>query len=324
MITKALSHLLFAASIVNFFPVDGAVLEWQAGVDVAPESVVGGLIYGANVSLPMAKDRQIPPPKKIDLQSFGVVTSARSAIVIDAASGAPLFVKNPNEVRPIGSISKLMSALVFLETEPDLTAYAKIVPDDFAGTGRVYLYYNDPARTIDILGASLVGSDNTATMALVRLSGLSTPDFVARMNTRAIELGMLETRFEDPSGLSANNVSTVGELTLLLAEAKKHSEMTRFMTDAELSVQQASGRISSIPSTDLLLSSLLNQGEYEITAGKTGYIPQAGYCLATAVRHDGHEIYIVVLGAEDIEARFDDAIGLAGWTYKTFEWPPAL
>ncbi|MDQ5952094.1 MAG: hypothetical protein QG626_221 [Patescibacteria group bacterium] len=321
MIAKALSHLLFAASIVNFFPVDGAVLEWQAGVPVSTESVVGGLVSMQAATLPMAADKPIPPPTKVDLQSFGVVTSARSAVVIDAASGVTLFSKNPNEVRPIGSITKLMSAIVFLETEPNLATYAKILPEDFAGTGRVYLYYNDPTHLEDILGASLVGSDNTATMALVRLSGLSADEFVAKMNTKAIELGMLQTRFEDPSGLSENNVSTVGELTYLLAEAKQHPEMTQFMTTAELSVQQASGRVSSIPSTDLLLSSLLNQGSYQITAGKTGYIPQAGYCLATAVEHNGNEIYIVVLGADDIIARFDDAMSLAGWTYKTFAWP---
>ena len=320
MIAKVLSNLLFAASIVNFFPVDGAILELQAGVDVPTDNAVVSLVYGPTATLPLAKDRVIPPPKKIDLQSFGVVTSAQSAIVIDAASGTTLFSKNPNEVRPIGSISKLMSALVFLEAQPNLDDYVTVTPDDFAGTGRVYLYYNDALRMEEVLGASLVGSDNTATMALVRYSGLSEEEFVARMNAKAIELGMLESRFEDPSGLSANNVSTVGELTVLLAEAKKHPEITQFMTDAALSVQQASGRVATIPSTNLLLTSPLNAGEYQITAGKTGYIPQAGYCLATAVEHEGNEVYIIVLGADEIDARFEDAMDLAGWTFKTFEW----
>lgn len=320
MITKALSHLLFAASIVNFFPIDGAILELQAGVDVPADTVVSSLIHGPAATLPIAADRVIPPPKKIDLQSFGVVTSAQSAIVVDAASGATLFAKNPNEVRPIGSISKLMSALVFLETNPDLDEYVTVTPDDFAGTGRVYLYYNDPVRLEDVLGASMVGSDNTATLALVRLSGLSYDEFVARMNAKALELGMLESRFEDPSGLSVHNVSTVGELSVLLAEAKKHEEISQFMTDATLNVQQSSGRVAVIPSTNLLLTSPLNTGEYQVTAGKTGYIPQAGYCLATAVEHDSNEVYIVVLGADEIEARFEDAMDLAGWTFQTFEW----
>lgn len=320
MLTKVLSNLLFAASVVNFFPIDGAILELQAGVDGPTDNVISSLVYGPTATLPLAKDRVIPPPKKIDLQSFGVVTSAQSAIVIDVASGATLFSKNPNEVRPIGSISKLMSALVFLETQPNLDEYVTITPDDFAGTGRVYLYYNDALRLEEVLGASLVGSDNTATMALVRFSGLTEEEFVARMNAKATELGMLESRFQDPSGLSVNNVSTVGELSVLLAEAKKYPEITQFMTDATLSVQQTSGRVATIPSTNLLLTSPLNSGDYQITAGKTGYIPQAGYCLATAVEHEGNEVYIIVLGADEIEARFEDAMDLAGWTFKTFEW----
>lgn len=321
MITKALANLLLATSVVNFFPVDGAILEWQAGVDVPMQGLVAGVSTEAMATLPLSKDRIPPPPNKLDLQSFGVVTTARSAVVLDAASGVTLFAKNPNEVRPIGSISKLMAVLVFLETQPDLSARVQVTPEDFAGTGRVYLYYNDPVRLEDVLGAALVGSDNTATMSLVRTSGLATEDFVARMNTKAIELGMLNTKFEDPSGLSANNVSTVGELAVLLAEAKKHPELVQFMTDATLTVQQTSGRVVSIPSTNLLLTSALNRGEYQVTAGKTGYIPQAGYCLATAVEYEGHEVYIIVLGADDIEARFDDAIDLAGWTFHTFEWP---
>lgn len=321
MITKALANLLLATSLVNFFPVDGAILEWQAGVDVPVQGLVAGVSIEGVPTLPMAKDKIPPPPQKLDLQSFGVVTTARSVVVLDAASGVTLFAKNPNEVRPIGSISKLMAVLVFLETQPDLSAYVKITPEDFAGTGRVYLYYNDPTALEDVLGAALVGSDNTATMALVRVSGLATEDFVARMNTKALELGMLNTKFEDPSGLSANNVSTVGELAILLAEAKKYPELVQFMTDATLTVQQASGRVVSIPSTNLLLTSVLNRGEYQVTAGKTGYIPQAGYCLATSVEYDGHEVIIIVLGADDILARFDDAIDLAGWTFHTFEWP---
>ena len=321
MITKALANLLLATSVVNFFPIDGAILERQAGVDVPLEGLVAGVSIEAAATLPLSKDKIPPPPKKLDLQSFGVVTTARSAIVIDAASGVTLWAKNPNEVRPIGSISKLMAMLVFLDTQPDLTKYVTVIPDDFAGTGRVYLHYSDPVLLEDVLGAALVGSDNTATLALVRLSGLSADDFVARMNTRAIDLGMLQTKFEDPSGLSANNVSTVGELAVLLAEAKTHPEITQFMTDATLTVQQASGRVSTIASTNLLLTSALNRGEYQITAGKTGYIPEAGYCLATSVEHAGHEVYVVVLGADDIEARFDDAIDLAGWTFKTFAWP---
>src|SRR5690349_13922192 len=114
MIAKVLSPVLLAVSMLHVFPVDGAVLEWQAGAEVPSDTVVSAMLTGPRATLPMAKDRAVPPPKKIDLQSFGVVTTAQSVAVTDAASGATLYVKNANEVRPNGSISKLMSALVFL------------------------------------------------------------------------------------------------------------------------------------------------------------------------------------------------------------------
>jgi D-alanyl-D-alanine carboxypeptidase len=79
--------------------------------------------------------------------------------------------------------------------------------------------------------------------------------------------------------------------------------------------------VANIPSTNLLLTSAINQDEYEVTAGKTGYIPQAGYCLATVVKHDGSSVVIVVLGAKERDDRFTDARNLAVWTFKTFVWP---
>jgi serine-type D-Ala-D-Ala endopeptidase (penicillin-binding protein 7) len=321
MIVRVISHFLMAASIVQFFPVDGAILEWQAGAAQPPEGFAQTFVYGPLATLPQARNKVPDPPIKTDLQSFGVVTSAQSVVVIDAASGATLYAKNPNEVRSIGSISKLMSALVFLDTQPDLNRQVTVTPEDFAGTGRVYLYYNDAVRLRDVLGASLVGSDNTATLALVRLSGLSEEDFVAKMNTKAIALGMTQTRFDDPSGLSEHNQSTVGELAILLHEAKQYTEITQFMVQDVFTVSQASGREVAIPSTNQLLTSSVNRGDYQITAGKTGFIPQAGYCLATAIKFNEHEIYVIVLGAEEIDDRFTDAISLATWVYKVFSWP---
>jgi D-alanyl-D-alanine carboxypeptidase len=93
-----------------------------------------------------------------------------------------------------------------------------------------------------------------------------------------------------------------------------------FMRQSSIEVTQSSGRAVTISATNQLLRSELNAGDYFITAGKTGYIPQAGYCLAVGVQHDNAEVLIVVLGAEDNDARFADASHLASWSFKTFEW----
>ncbi len=93
------------------------------------------------------------------------------------------------------------------------------------------------------------------------------------------------------------------------------------MEKSSYTVTQASGFSVNIASTNLLLTSALGANDYEVTGGKTGFIPQAGYCLATTVEYEGNEVVIVVLGAEKIEDRFTDASSLAVWAFDTFVWP---
>lgn len=324
MILKALVQLVAAAGIVGIMPVDAAALELQVGKVATSDPLFAAAAFTPGPFLPLAKTVVPAPPIKSDSDSYGIVTTAASVIVQDAGSGEVLFAKRPEEVRAIGSISKLMTALVYLDTQPDLDQRFTQLEEDFAGGGRVYLYYRDPLTLRDILGAMMVGSDNTATMTIVRASGLSKEDFIARMNSKAAEMGLTNTHFEDPTGLSANNVSTAEELVVLLAAARQNDVLAGYMRTDTYVATHSSGRSVSIPSTDLLLSSAMNTGDYRVTAGKTGYIPQAGYCLATEIREGGHEIFVVVLGAPEKEDRFTDAIGLSSWAFKTFTWPDEL
>ncbi len=324
MIIKGLLQLLAAASLVGVMPVDAAALELQVGKVVAQDPLFAAVSFTSGPYLKMAGDVRPEPPIKTEEDSYGIITSAQSVIVRDAGSGEVLFAKRPEEVRSIGSISKLMTGLVFLESEPDLASDFVLHEADFAGTGRVYLYYNDTVALRDVLGASIVGSDNTATLALARAVGLSTEDFVTRMNAKAADLGLTNTHFEDLSGLSPNNVSTAEDLTVLLDTARKNPILANLMQKETYAVGHASGRVVQVPSTDLLLSSALNTGDYRVLGGKTGYIPQAGYCVSAVIREGGHEIIVVVLGAPEKDDRFIDAIGLASWSFNTFTWPDEL
>lgn len=318
MIVKLIGQLLLATSVVNILPVDASALEWRAGVGSGEmPSVVSATSWFA--TLPLAADR-VRPPTKIDLDSYGVVTSARSAIVIDSESGAVLFEKHPDDVRAIGSITKLMSALVFLETSPDLASTVTLVTDDYVGGGRVYLRFDDEVMLRDVLRASLIGSDNTATTALARLAGMTQEDFVARMNAKALELGMQSTSYADPSGVDAGNVSTARDLAKLLGAAQANGIMADIMSRATAVVTQGSGYSVTVESTNELLGGMLDSGAYDIKAGKTGFIPQAGYCFATTVARGDAAVRIVVLGAASKSDRFSDAKGLAAWAFKTYSW----
>lgn len=324
MMFKALVQLLAAAGIVGIMPVDAATLELQVGKNVPYDPLLSAVAFTPGPYLPQAESVIPEPPLKSDADSYGIVTLASSVIVQDAASGEVLFAKRPEDVRPIGSISKLMTALVFLDTEPNLDRSFVVEEGDFAGTGRVYLYYRDPLPLRHVLGAMMVGSDNTATMSLVRSTGMTTEEFVQKMNDKAAEMGLVNTHFQDPSGLSSQNVSTAEELVILLAAARANETLTGYMRTSTYVATHSSGRSVSVPATDLLLTSSMNTGDYRVTAGKTGYIPQAGYCLATQIREGEHEIFVIVLGAPEADDRFTDATGLASWAFKTFTWPDEL
>ncbi len=325
MFVKFIGQLVFTLVMIQLVPVDAAQYEWQASaqslsaVDGITQSEVGML----TASLPKADDRELQNhPIKVDLNSYGIVTTAESALVQDAESGMMLLAKHPYEQRSIGSVTKLMTALVFLEQEPNMQEIVTLDPAlDLVEGGRVYLAFYDGITLEDVFAASIVGSDNTATEALVRFSGFTMEEFVARMNELADELGMHSSSFTDPTGIDAANRSTAQDLVRLLEAAEANDELASYMTTPQITVQHLSGRAITISNTNSLLTSFLNIDPYDIAGGKTGFLPQAGYVLATTVERDGNSIHIVVLGSDSKRDRVDEVKGLASWAFRVYEWP---
>lgn len=321
---RLLAQLVLSTTLLQMYPADAGVLEqWatlpESSVRTAPSITRAfSLMYG---SLPDMKDVS-RAPVKVDTTSVGVVTSAVSAIIVDRASGETLFQKNVEEPRSIGSITKLMTAYVFLETNPDLEAKAHVASEDVQYGGVQHVQVGDDVTIHDLLRASLVGSDNSSTQALVRLSGMAEGDFIARMNETAAEIGMRATTFRDPTGLSAENRSIPTDLVLMLDHILRNDTIREATQHAAVTFSGASGRVYTVESTDELLSTFLNQDPYRIVGGKTGFLPEAGYCLGTIIsENNGHEIIIVVLGSETNQGRFKDVKSLAAWAYRVFDWP---
>ena len=321
MIFKAITRLVFATTLVNLFPVDAGYYQWQAdaAVDIDRPAWSSQELRLAMEVLPEAQARY-DAPVKVDTDSFGIVTSARSALVVDRDSGAILFAKQPDQLRAIGSVTKLMSALVFLDTEPDLSQYVTLDPkQDYVGGGRHYVAFYEPVLLEDVLAASLVGSDNTATQSLARFSGLDIEDFIARMNEKAVELEMTNSMFADPTGVDPDNLSTARDLVTLLEVADENEIIKSFMQSSSTTLSQ-SGNSITVNNTNVLLTSFLNNGNYDVLGGKTGFLPEAGYVLATTVQEGDHAVHVIVMGAESKDARADEAKGLAAWAFKTFSW----
>ncbi len=256
-------------------------------------------------------------PIKKNSTSLGLDISANSAMVIDQEMDKVLWQKNSDEVHAIASITKLMTALVFLENNPGWDTEFKISTEDYREGGRRRIFNGEIIKVRDIFSTALIASENNAASALVRSTGLSEEDFVKRMNERAIYLGMTNTIFYDPTGLNPENKSTASDLAKLVKAAFSREEIRNITSSKEYEFNVINtGTHYLMENTNELLDSYLN-----ISAGKTGFIDEAGYCLTSLVKYNGHEIYIIVLGSDSHFNRFQEVKALATWTFDNYIWP---
>ncbi|MCC6350358.1 MAG: D-alanyl-D-alanine carboxypeptidase [Candidatus Eisenbacteria bacterium] len=229
---------------------------------------------------------------------------ARNAILVDPGTGEVLFAKNSDRQVPIASLTKLMTALVFLEQKPALDREVEVTAVELDGAGHTQLRRGDRVALGDLLHMSLMSSDNVATRVLAREAGLTAGEFVARMNRKAAELGLQDTRFVEFTGLDERNVSTAADVARLL-HAAAHEPLIQEITTTR-QYQFATGRrMHAVHNTNRML-----YGRYEILGGKTGFILEAGYCFATWVRTQGRDLIAVVLGAPTNATRFADTVRL--------------
>ena len=229
---------------------------------------------------------------------------ARNAILVDPSTGEVLFEKNSARSVPIASLTKLMTALVFLEQKPGLEREVAVTRTELTGGGHTQLRDGEMLSLDHLLHMSLMCSDNVATRVLARESGLSQSDFLARMNRKAVELGLNGSRFYEVTGLDERNVSTASDIARLL-HAAAHDPLIQGITTTRTYEFRTEKRAHAIGNTNRLL-----YGRYDVLGGKTGFIGEAGYCFATWVRSQGRDLIAVVLGAPTNATRFADAVRL--------------
>ncbi len=245
--------------------------------------------------------------------------SARAIIVKDYETGVVLFGKSQYEERASASITKLMSSLIFLKENPDWKEKVKVVTDDVMDT---HMYAGDTFTLEDLWRSALIGSSNKAILTLARSSGLAKPEFVQKMNEKALELGMTQTVFEEPTGLSPNNVSTASDIAILLYEAlgEKKIRDTLKRREHTLYSNERKKRHGMWNTNWMLLGWIPNN--LNMHGGKTGYIDASGYNFTTRVSNeDGIILDIVILGANQHEARFTEARDIALAVYNSYKWP---
>ena len=144
---------------------------------------------------------------------------AAAAIIFNPANGQVLWEENAQDKRSIASITKVMTTVVFLEDNPDLNQEVTVERSDVYAASTTYLKANDRLTLGEVLHLTLIASDNAAARVLARLSHGGTASFVERMNEKALELGLENTSFADPSGLNPANVSSAYDLSRLISFA---------------------------------------------------------------------------------------------------------
>ena len=235
---------------------------------------------------------------------------AAAAIVYNPDTKEVLWEEHSQEQRSIASITKVMTATVFLENNPDLTEQVTVARSDTFRASTTHIRTNDKLTTGDLLHLLLIASDNAAARALARVSPWGSDGFIERMNQKAIELGLTSTHYADPSGLLSDNVSSAYDMAQLITHASNDPRIASIMQLSEYTVHAARRNI-----TFRSTNHLLGRDDLNVLAGKTGFISKSGYCLATLLRlpDTDQEVAVVVLGARSNAGRFLEVRNLYNW-----------
>ena len=235
---------------------------------------------------------------------------AEAAIIYSPETGKVLWEENAQDQRSIASITKIMTAAVFLEDDPDLAREVVVQRPDVLRASTTYLRAGYKVTTSDLLHLLLIASDNAAARALARVSPHGSQGFISRMNEKAAELGLTNTHYEDPSGLLSDNVSTAYDMARLITHVASDHRIAAIMQKQHHSFH-AGRRTINIHSTNQLVMN----GDVDVLGGKTGFIRKAGYCLATLLRlpQGGPQVAVVVLGARSNAGRFWETRHLFNW-----------
>jgi D-alanyl-D-alanine endopeptidase (penicillin-binding protein 7) len=235
---------------------------------------------------------------------------AEAAIIYNPETGEVLWENHSTEQRSMASITKVMTALVFLESNTPLSSVVTVQKSDVSHASTTYLRNGFVLTAEDLLNLLLVGSDNAAARALARSAIGGYDAFIQRMNSKAKELGLENTVYADPSGLLAENMSSAYDLARLIAYAAADERIGAIMRKTSFTTHIGKRMITARSTNQIVRT-----GDIDVVGGKTGFISRSGYCLATLLRlpQSGQQVAFVVLGAKTNASRFWETRHLFNW-----------
>jgi D-alanyl-D-alanine endopeptidase (penicillin-binding protein 7) len=302
-------------------------------------SLLLGLTLTLSVPAPAYSEPESGTPQASqDIPDGGPDLSAIAAIVYDQRTGQVLLSKNPELQSPIASITKLMTAVVLIDSGVDMNQRIAITQQDVDHLKRTRsrLPVGAVYSREQLLNMALIASENRAAHALGRTAFAGgESEFVAAMNRKARELGMSSTIYVDPTGLDSTNRSTAEDLVKLVNHAYLHyPEIRRIASTGEYSLgfqrvvlklrghrrhHHAARRVCYRQVAFNNTNRLTREGQWEIGLSKTGFINEAGHCLVMQARIAQREVIIVLLDTPGKYDRIGDATRIKQWLESRFQ-----
>ena len=277
------------------------------------------LVFGVEADAP---DTDIPEnyvsAKTIRENARRVNLKLRShaALVFDERDNEIILERNAEQVVPVASLSKLMTAMVILDADLSMDKVITISMDDKDRIrySKSRLRKGMEFTRQDLLLIALAASENRAALALARTYPGGTGEFVSAMNRKAHSLGLTKTRFADPAGLSNDNVSTAQELMQLVKAASEYPVIREFTTQTRQSITDwKSGQEITFGNTNRLVRKI----SWPITLSKTGFTRDAGNCLVMQTKINARPVIIVLLESWGKLSKYGDSNRIKKWLTKT-------
>lgn len=263
------------------------------------------LVVGLMGMLGLPAVSAAPNPAKLEVRSS-------SALVVDVKTGKTLYQKNATKVRPIASLTKLMTALVVLDAKQNLNQTITVDKNDLDRVKHTHsrIRMGTKVTRRDALHLALMSSENRMASALARHYPGGRSAFVRAMNNKARQLGMRNTHFYDSTGLSTRNVSTAQDLGKLAAAAYRQPLIRQFTQDENREMR------FSAPAYSLMFNNtnpLVKNPDWDVRLSKTGFTDEAGRCLVMRAKPDSRELAIVLLNSVGKRTPIGDANRIRNW-----------
>lgn len=245
--------------------------------------------------------RDIPAP---DLTATGIYVS-------DLDTGIVLYDKNPHEQLKPASLTKIMTALVALDYYPEDFVLSVINGESSVGA-TAKLVKGDRLTFETMMEALLIPSGNDAAVTLAENYPGGYVNFVAKMNSKAHDLGLVNSHFANVSGVeSPNHYTSAYDIAMIAKSALKRNLFSNIVSTQKTTITSLKGYHYPLETTNKLL------GEPGVLGVKTGWTPEAGECLVTLVNRDNHPILVSLLNSKD---RFGESEKLINWIYQNYSW----